>query len=164
MDDQMSLLSRWEGLGQESRCRSFRGCLKELSDLGTSWTILRVVIITTNKARLSWFALISIVNRSSFRFLFLRIILSLLIIASPLFIFVFTGWGRLHCIYLRSLSGGSGRRQSILALEEANLGFVLEAACDWAWEVPITLSAAYEVAGVVEVLEVLGRGKSGSKS
>jgi hypothetical protein len=164
VNDQLSLLLRREGLGQDSRCRWFWSSLKELSDLGTSWTILRVVIITTDKARVSWFALIPIINRGSFGLLCLRIIFSLLILASPLFRFVFTGWGRLDDIYLRSLAGGSGRRRSILNIRRSRFRVVLETECDWAWAVPITPSAACEAAGVVEVLEVLGRGKSGSKS
>jgi hypothetical protein len=41
---------------------------------------------------------------------------------------------------------------------------VLEAECGWAWKVPITPLAECEAAGVVEVAEVEGRGKSGSKS
>jgi hypothetical protein len=100
MDDQLSLLLRREGLGQDIRCRWFRGSLKELSDLGMSWTILCVVIITTDKERVSGFALISVINKSSFRLLCLSIIFSLLIIASPLFRFVFIGWGILDNIYL----------------------------------------------------------------
>ena len=90
MNDQLGLLLRGEGLGQNGRSRWFRGSLKELSDLDASWTILRVVIITIDKARVSWFALIPIVNRGSFGFLCLRIIFSLLILTSPLFRFVFT--------------------------------------------------------------------------
>ena len=41
---------------------------------------------------------------------------------------------------------------------------MLEAECGWAWKVQITPSVACEAAGVVEVAEVEGRGKSGSKS
>jgi hypothetical protein len=41
---------------------------------------------------------------------------------------------------------------------------VLEVECGWAWKVPITPSTACEAAGLVEVVEVEGRGKSGSKS
>jgi hypothetical protein len=119
MNDQLSLLLRREGLGQDSRCRWFRGSLKELSDLGTSWTILRVVIITTDKARVSGFVLIPVINRSSFRLLCLSIIFSLLILTSPLFRFVFTNWGRLDNIYLRSFVGGSGRRRSILNIRRS---------------------------------------------
>jgi hypothetical protein len=91
VNDQLSLLLRQEGLRQDHRCWWFWGPLKELGDLGTSWKILRVVIITTDKARISWFALILIFNRSGFSLLGLIIIFSLLILASPLFIFVFTG-------------------------------------------------------------------------
>jgi hypothetical protein len=93
MNDQLSLMLRREGLGQDNRGRWFRGSLKELSDLDTSWTILRVVIITTNKARVSGFALIPVINRSSFSFLCLISIFSLLILTSPLFRFIFTDLG-----------------------------------------------------------------------
>jgi hypothetical protein len=84
-----------------------------------SWTIFHVVIITTDKTRVSRFALIPIVNRCSFGFLYLRSIFVLLILTSSLFGFVFTGWGRLNCIYLRSLVGGRGRRQSILNIRRS---------------------------------------------
>ena len=124
MNDQLSLLLRREGLGKDCRCRWFRSSLKELSDLGTSWTILRVVIITTDKARISGFALIPVLNNSSFRFLYLIIIFSLLILTSPLFRFVFTSWGRLDRIYLRSLASGRGRRQSILNIRRNGFGVV----------------------------------------
>jgi hypothetical protein len=122
MNDQLSLLLRWEGLGQNGQSRWFWSSLKELSDLGTSWTILRVVIITTEKTRVSWFALIPIVNRGSFGSLCLRSIFVLLILTSPLFRFVFTGWGRLDCIYLISLVGGRGRRWSILNIRRSRFG------------------------------------------
>jgi hypothetical protein len=122
MDDQLSLLLRQEGLGQNGRCRWFWSSLKELSDIGTSWTILRVVIITTNKTRVSWFSLISIVNRGSFGLLYLRIIFSLLILTSPLFRFVFTGWGILNYIYLKSLAGGRDSRWSILNIRRSRFG------------------------------------------
>jgi hypothetical protein len=109
MNDQLSLLLRREGLGQNDRCKWYWSSLKELSDLSTSWTILRVVIITTDKTRVSWFVLISIFNRGSFGFLYLRIIFSLFILTSPLFRFFFISWGRLNCIYLRILVGGRGQ-------------------------------------------------------
>jgi hypothetical protein len=66
MNDQLSLLLRREGLGQNGQSRWFSISLKDLSDLGTSWTILRVVIITTDKTKVSRFALIPIVNKWSF--------------------------------------------------------------------------------------------------
>jgi hypothetical protein len=122
MDDQLSLLLRREGLGKNGWRRWFWSSLKELSDLSMSWTILRVVIITTDKARVSWFALILIINRGSFVLLCLRIIFALLILTSPHFRFVFTSWGRLDCIYLRSLAGGRGRRQSILNIRRSRFG------------------------------------------
>jgi hypothetical protein len=138
MYDQLSLLLRREGLGQDIRCRWFWSSLKELSDLDTSWKILHVVIITTDNTRVSWFALIPIINRGSFGLLCLRIIFALLILTSPLFRFVFTSWGSLDCIYLRSLAGGRGRRWSILNIRRSRFGFVLEAECGWAWVEPIT--------------------------
>ena len=95
MNDQLSLLLRQEGLGQNGQSRWLWSSLKELSDLGASWTILCVVIITTNKERVAGFALFPIFNRSVFSLFFLIIIFSLLILASPLFRFVFTGRGRL---------------------------------------------------------------------
>jgi hypothetical protein len=121
MDDQLSLLLRREGLGQDCWCIWFRCSLKKLSDLGTSWTILHVVIITTYKARVSWFVLIPIFNRGIFRLLCLIIIFSLLILASPFLGFIFTGRGRLNNIHLRSFTSGSGRRQSILNIRRSRL-------------------------------------------
>jgi hypothetical protein len=56
VNDQLSMLLRREGLGQDNQCRWFWSSLKELSNLVTSWTILRVVIITTDKARVAGFA------------------------------------------------------------------------------------------------------------
>jgi hypothetical protein len=82
MNDQRGLLLRREGLGQDCRRRGFRRSLKELSNLGTSRTILRVVIVTTDKARVPWFALIPIFNRRGFSLLILIIIFTLLILAS----------------------------------------------------------------------------------
>jgi hypothetical protein len=63
MDDQRSLLLRREGLRQDCRRRGLWGSLKELVNISTSRTILRVVIVTTDKARVAWFALISVINR-----------------------------------------------------------------------------------------------------
>jgi hypothetical protein len=85
MNDQLSLLLRWEGLGQNDQSRGFWGSLKELSDIGVSWTILRVVIITTDKTRVARFVLISTVNRWSFGSLCLRSIFVLLILTPSLF-------------------------------------------------------------------------------
>jgi hypothetical protein len=119
MNDQLSLLLRWEGLGQNSQSKWFWSSLKELSDLGTSWKILRVVIITTDKTRVSRFVLIPIINRGSFGSLCLRSIFVVLILTPSLFGFVFTGWGRLNCIYLRSLVSGRGRRWSILNIRRS---------------------------------------------
>jgi hypothetical protein len=93
MNDRLSVLLRWEGLGQNDRCMWFWSSLKELTDLGTSWTIFHVVIISTKKTKVSRFSLIPIVNRGSFGSLCLRSIFVLLILTSPLFQFVFTGWG-----------------------------------------------------------------------
>jgi hypothetical protein len=115
MYDQLSLLLRWEGFGTKQM-------EKELSDLGTSWIILCVVIITIYKTRVSWFALIPIINRGSFGSLCLRSIFFLLILTPSLLGFVFTGWGRLNCIYLRSLASGRGRRKSILNIRRSRFG------------------------------------------
>jgi hypothetical protein len=71
MNDQLGLLLSREGLGQNDHSGWFWGPLKELSNLGALWTILHVVIITTDKKRVSRFALIPIVNRWSFGSLFL---------------------------------------------------------------------------------------------
>jgi hypothetical protein len=90
MNDQLSLLLRQEGLGQNGRRRWFWGSLKELSDLEASWKILCVVTITTDKTRVSRFVLIPIVNRLSFGSLCLRSIFFLLILTPSLFGFVFT--------------------------------------------------------------------------
>jgi hypothetical protein len=122
MNDQLSMLLRREGLGQNGRSRWFWGSLKELSDLDVSRTILCVVIITTDKTRVSRFAIIPIVNRWSFGSLYLRSIFFLLILTPSLFGFVFTGWGRLNFIYLRSLAGGRGRRRSILNIRRSRFG------------------------------------------
>jgi hypothetical protein len=83
MDDQRGLLLIREGLGQDYRRRGFRRSLKELSNFSTSRTILCVVIITTDKARVAGFALILIFNRRGFSLLILIIIFTLLILASP---------------------------------------------------------------------------------
>jgi hypothetical protein len=113
MDYQLTLLLRRKGLGQDCRRRWFRCSLKELSNLSTSGTILCVVIITTDKARVAGFALILIFNKGIFRLLCLSIIFSLLILASPFFRFIFTGQCILNSVHLRSFTGGSGRRRSI---------------------------------------------------
>jgi hypothetical protein len=122
MKDQLILLLRWEGLGQNNWSRWFWSSLKELSDLGVSWTILHVVIITTDKTRVSRFVLIPIVNRGSFGSLYLRSIFVLLILTPSLFGFVFTSWGRLNCIYLRSLANGRGKRRRILNIRRSRFG------------------------------------------
>jgi hypothetical protein len=122
MNDQLSLLLRREGLGQNGRSRWFWSSLKEVSDLGASWTILRVVIITIDKTRVSWFALIPIINMGSFGSLCLRSIFVLLILTPSVFGFVFIDWGILNDIYLRSLAGGRGRRRSILNIRRSKFG------------------------------------------
>jgi hypothetical protein len=124
MNDQLGLLLRGEGLEQNGRSGWFQGPLKELSNLGTSWTILRVVVITTNKTRVLRFALIPIINGWSFGFLYLRSIFFLLILTLSLSRFFFTGWGRLNHIYLRSLADGRGRRWSILNIRRSGFGVV----------------------------------------
>jgi hypothetical protein len=85
MDDQLGLLLRGEGLGHDNQSGWFGGSLKELSNLGASWTILRVVIITIDKTRVSGFAFIPIVNKWSFGSLYLRSIFFLLILTPSLF-------------------------------------------------------------------------------
>jgi hypothetical protein len=105
MNDQLGLQLRRERLGQNNMCGRFRGPLKELSDLRTSWTIFRVVIITTDKAKVSGFALILIINRLCFGFLRLWIIFILLIITLSFFIYIFFGRGRLNEVNLRTFSG-----------------------------------------------------------
>ena len=121
MDNQLSLFLRQEGLGQDCQCRWFGHSFKELSDLGTSWKILRIVIITTDKARVAGFALIPILDRGVFRLLCLIIIFSLLILASPFFRFIFTNRGRLNDVHLRSFTGGSWRRRSMLNIRRNRL-------------------------------------------
>jgi hypothetical protein len=124
MNDQLGLLLRREGLRQYDWSGWFRVPLKELSDLDSSWTILGVVIITTNKTRASGFALIPIVNRWCFGFLSLQIIFVLLVLTLSFSGFVFTGGGRLNNIYLRSLAGGRGRRRRILNIRRNGFGVV----------------------------------------
>jgi hypothetical protein len=121
MNDQRGLLPRWEGLGQDCRGRGFGCSLKKLSNLDTSRTILCVVIVTINKARVAWFALIPIFNRRGFSLLILIIIFTLLILASPFLLFIFTGWRRLNNIHFRSFTGGRRRRRSTLDIRR--IGF-----------------------------------------
>jgi hypothetical protein len=124
MNDQLGLLLRGEGLGQNGWSGWFQGPLKELSNLGMSWKILRVVIITTYKTTVSRFVLIPIINRWSFGSLYLRSIFVLLILTLSLSGFVFIDRGRLNRIYLRSLAGGRGRRQRILNIRRNGFGVV----------------------------------------
>jgi hypothetical protein len=81
MDDQRSLLLSREGLKKDYRCRGFWLSLKELVNLDASRTILHVVIITTDKARVEWFALILVFNRRGFGLLIRIFIFTLLILA-----------------------------------------------------------------------------------
>jgi hypothetical protein len=85
MNDQLGLLLRREGLRQHNQSGRFLGPLKELGNLGSSWTILSVVIITTDKTRVLRFELIPIVNRWGFGFLSLRIIFILLVLTLSFF-------------------------------------------------------------------------------
>jgi hypothetical protein len=85
MNDQLGLLLRREGLQQHGWSGKFQGPLKELSNLGSSWTILSVVIITIDKTRVSRLALIPIINRWCFGFLSLRIIFILLVLTLSFF-------------------------------------------------------------------------------
>jgi hypothetical protein len=93
MNNQLRLLLRGEGLGQNGRSGWFQGPLKELSNLDALWKILHVVVITIDKKKVSGFALIPIVNKWSFGFLCLQSIFVLLILTLSLSGFVFTGWG-----------------------------------------------------------------------
>jgi hypothetical protein len=85
MDDRLDLLLRRERLRQNDKCGRFRGPLEELSNLDLSWTIFRIVIVTTDKARVSRFALILIISRVFFGFLRLQVIFILLILTLPFF-------------------------------------------------------------------------------
>jgi hypothetical protein len=114
VNDQLALLLGRERLGQNGRCGRFHGPLKELSNLGPSWTIFHVVIITTDKVRVSGFALILINSRLHFGFLRLRVIFILLILTLPFFRFIFSSRGRLNGVHLRGLASGRSRRRSIL--------------------------------------------------
>jgi hypothetical protein len=69
MDDQLGLLFRRERLRQNDRRGRFRGPLEELSNLNASWTIFHIVIVTTDKERVSGFALILRINRLGIGFL-----------------------------------------------------------------------------------------------
>jgi hypothetical protein len=53
VNDQLGLLLRRERLGQNDRCGRFHSPLKEISNLGSSWKIFHVVIITIDKKRVS---------------------------------------------------------------------------------------------------------------
>ena len=96
--------------------------MKELSNLSSSWTILSVVIITTNKTRVSGFSLILIVNGLCFGLLRLWIIFILLVLTLSFFGFIFAGKGRLNRVHLRSLAGGRGRRWSIFHIRRSRFG------------------------------------------
>jgi hypothetical protein len=110
MDDQLGLLLRRERLRQNDRCRRFHGPLEELSNLSSSWTIFCIVIITTDKARVSGLALILIISRVGFGLLRLRVVFILLILTLPFFGFILSGRGRLNRINFRGLAGGRSRR------------------------------------------------------
>jgi hypothetical protein len=114
MDDQRSFLLRREGLRQDCRRRGFWLSLKELVNLSVSQTILRVVIVTIDKARVARFALIPVFNRRGFGLLIRIVIFTLLILASPFLRFVLTGRRRLNSVHFRGFTGGRSRRQSIL--------------------------------------------------
>jgi hypothetical protein len=110
MDDQLGLLLRRERLIQNDRCGRFPGPLEELSNLGLSWTIFCIVIVTTDKERVSGFALILIISRLGFGFLRLRFIFVLLILTLPFFRLILLGRGRLNKVNLRGFAGGRSRR------------------------------------------------------
>jgi hypothetical protein len=122
MDDQLGLLLRRERLRQNSRCGRFHGPLEEHSNLGLSWTIFRIVIVTTDKARVSGFALILIISRLCFGFLGLRVIFILLILTLSFFRFILSSRGRLNRVNLRCFSGGRSRRRSILNIRSIRFG------------------------------------------
>jgi hypothetical protein len=104
----------------------FLGPLKELSNLGLSWSIISVVIIAIDKTRVLGFALIPIINRWCFGFLSLRSIFILPLLTLSFFGFIFADGGRLNRFYLRSLVGERGRRQSILNIRRNRFGVVVQ--------------------------------------
>jgi hypothetical protein len=123
MNDQLGLLLRRERLGQKGRCGRLHGPLKELSDLNTSGKIFCVVIITTDKERISSFVLILIINKLCFVFLGLWIIIFILLILTlSFFRFIFAGRGRLNEVNLRSFVGGRSRSRRTLNIRSNRFG------------------------------------------
>jgi hypothetical protein len=106
MDDQLGLLLRRERLRQNCRCGRFHSPLEELSNLGMSWTIFRIVIITTYNARVSGFAFILIISRFGFGFLRMQVIFILLILTLPFFRLILSGRGRLNRVNFKCFSCG----------------------------------------------------------
>jgi hypothetical protein len=100
MDDQLILLLIREGLRQDDSGRRFWGPLEELRDLSMSWTILRVVIITTDKVRIVSFAFILIFNRLCLGLIGLQVVILILLIPTlPFFRFILTGRSRLNDVH-----------------------------------------------------------------
>jgi len=122
VNDQLCLLLRRERLVQNGRCGRFHGPLEELINLGPSWTIFRVLIITTDKERVSRLALILIINRLCFGFLKLWVIFILLILTLPFFRFILSGRGRLNGVHVRGFSNGRSKIRSILNIRSTRLG------------------------------------------
>ena len=101
MDDQLILLLRREGLRQDDGGRRFWGPLEELRDLSTSRTILRVVIITTDKERIERIAFILIFSRLCLGLIGLRVVILILLIPTlPFFRFILTSRSRLNGVHL----------------------------------------------------------------
>jgi hypothetical protein len=122
MDDQLDMLLRRERLRQNNKCGRFRGPLEELSDLIPSWKMFHIVIVTTDKARVSGFALILIISGFFFGFLRLQVIFILLILTLPFFRFILSGRGRLNRVNLRGFFSGRSRIRSILKIRSNILG------------------------------------------
>jgi hypothetical protein len=130
MNDQLGLFFRRESLGQNERCGRLHGPLKELSDLSTSGTIFYVVIITTDKARISRFALILIINKLHFGFLELWIIIFILLILSlSFFRFIFATRGILNEANLKSFVGGRSSSQRTLNIRSSRFGIGVRGLC-----------------------------------
>jgi hypothetical protein len=105
------------------RCGRLPGPLKELSDLNRSWKIFHVVIITTDKERISRYTLILIFNSPCLRFIGLQIIISILIILTlSFFRFIFAARGGLNGVNLRSFFGGRSRSRRNVNIRRSRFG------------------------------------------
>jgi hypothetical protein len=98
--------------------------LQELSNLSTSWTIFRIMILTTDNTRITRFALFFVISRLSIWFIgLLIIIIFLLILTLPfIFIFIFTVRCRLNRINLRGFIGRRSWKRSIFYISSIRLG------------------------------------------